>query len=76
MKQILNKMFCLFILAMSSPLITILTNDKLNKDNYVKWKNNMNAIMVYENLKFVLMNESLPMPPANAARNICKTHQN
>ena len=32
--------------AMVSPIISILANDKLTGENYVKWKSNMNAILV------------------------------
>ena len=45
---------CMFILfsAMVSPIISILSNDKLTGENYIKWKSNMNAILVCEDLKF------------------------
>ena len=57
-------MFILFS-AMVSPIISILLNDKLTWENYVKWKSNMNAILFCEDLKFVLTEERPPEPARN-----------
>ncbi|KAL5560690.1 hypothetical protein UlMin_036901 [Ulmus minor] len=51
---------------MSNPIIAILGNEKLTGDNFVKWKSNMNIILVCENYKYVLMEECPPTPAANA----------
>ncbi|KAL5542695.1 hypothetical protein UlMin_010405 [Ulmus minor] len=53
---------------MSNLIIAILGNEKLTNDNFVKWKSNMNIILVCENYKYVLMEECLPAPAANATR--------
>ena len=64
----MNKFLFMFISAMSSALLSILANDKLTGDNYTKWKNNINAILVTKDLKFVLTEECPPQPATNAAR--------
>ena len=68
---------CRFILfsAMVSPIISILSNDKLTGENYVKWKSNMNAILVCEDLKFVLTEEHPPEPARNAGHVVRDTYQ-
>ena len=68
---------CMFILfsAMVSPIISILSNDKLTGENYVKWKSNMNAILVCEDLKFVMTEERPPEPARNAGQAVRDTYQ-
>ena len=51
---------------MSTALVQIIANDKLTGDNYIKWKHNINAILVTKDLKFVLTEECPPTPTANA----------
>ena len=66
---------CLFyFLVMVSPIISILSNDKLTGENYVKWKSNMNAILVCEDLKFVLTEECPPEPARNACQAVRDTY--
>ena len=67
-------MFILFS-AMVSPIISILSNDKLTRENYVKWKSNMNAIMFCEYLKFVLTEERPPEPARNVGQAVRDTYQ-
>ena len=53
----------LFLAIMSSnPIIALLANEKLNGDNYVKWKSNINIVLICENQKFVLT-EECPQSP-------------
>ena len=55
--------------AMASAIISIIKQqEKLTGDNYVKWKSDMNAILVCEDLKFVLMEECPPEPAPNTGR--------
>jgi hypothetical protein len=63
------------ISAMVSPIISILSNDKLTGENFVKWKSNMNAILVCEDLKFVLTEECPPEPARNAGQAVRDAHQ-
>ena len=63
----MNKFLFMFISAMSYALLSILANDKLTGDNYTKRKNNINAILITKDLKFVLTEECPPQPAANAA---------
>ncbi|EXB60448.1 hypothetical protein L484_014901 [Morus notabilis] len=53
---------------MSNPIITLLATEKLDSDNYAKRKNNMNILLVYEDYKFVLVEECPPEPAANASK--------
>ena len=71
----MNKFLFMFILAMSSALLQILSNDKLTRDNYTKWKNNINAILVTKDLKFMLTEECPPQPATNATRNVREAHE-
>ena len=65
--------FILFISAImssSNPIIALLANEKLNGDNYIKWKSNINIVLICENQKFVLTEDSPPEPHATASRNV------
>ena len=57
-------------MSSNNPIIALLANEKLNGDNFIKWKSNMNIVLICENQKFVLTEECPPEPPANAARNV------
>ena len=51
-------MFILFISAIMSssiPIIALLVNEKLNGDNYIKWKSNINIVLICENQKLLGM---------------------
>ena len=67
---------CLFHFSvMISPIISILSNDKLTGENYVKWKSNMNAILVCKDLKFFLMKECPPKLARNTGQVVRDTYQ-
>ena len=53
-------------MSTSNPIIALLANEKLTGDNFIKWKSNMNIVLVSEDYKFVLMEESPPQPATNA----------
>ena len=55
---------------MSNPIISILANEQLSGENFVKWKSNMNIILLCDNYKFVLKEERPPVPAGNATRNV------
>ena len=61
--------------TMVSPIISIIANDKLTRENYVKWKSNMNAILVCEDLKFFLIEDCPPEPARNTGQAVRDTHQ-
>ena len=65
----------LFISAMLSTLLQILANEKLTGENITKWKNNINAILVTKDLKFVLTKECPPQLATNATRAVCEAHK-
>ena len=60
----------LAIMSSNNPIIALLTNEKLSGDNFVKWKSNINIVLICENQKFVLTEECPPEPPANASRTV------
>ena len=58
------------IMSSNNPIIALLANEKLSGDNFVKWKSNINIVLIYENQKFVLIGECPSELPANASRNV------
>ena len=70
-----NSLSRLFPAIMSSnPIIALLVNEKLNGDNYVKWKSNINIVLICENQKFILTEECPPEPHATASRSVRETY--
>ena len=57
-------------MSSSNPIIALLAHEKLDGDNYIKWKSNINIVLICENQKFVLTEECPPEPPATASRNV------
>ena len=49
-----------------SPLATILTQNKLTRNNYVEWKCNLDIVLTIEDHIYVLFTPCSPEPPANA----------
>ena len=58
------------IMSSNNPIIALLANEKLSGDNFVKWKSNINIVLICENQKFLLIDEYPPEPPANASRTV------
>ena len=56
------------IMSSNNPIIALLANEKLSGDNFVKWKSNINIMLICENKKFVLTEECPAEPPVNASR--------
>ena len=71
----MNGFLFMFISAMSYALLSILANDKLTGDNYTKWINNINAILVTKDLKFVLTEECPPQPVVNVAQTVREAYE-
>ena len=57
------------IMSSNNPIIALLTNEKLSGDNFVKWKSNINIVLICHNQKFVLI-EEFPPPPVNASHTV------
>ena len=57
-------------MSSSNPIIALLAHEKLDGDNYIKWKSNINIVLICENQKFVLTEECPPEPHATASRNV------
>ena len=58
------------IMSSNNPITALLANEKPRCDNFVKWKSNINIVLVCENQKFVLTEECPPKPPTNASRTV------
>ena len=54
------------IMSSNNPIIASLANEKLSDDNFVKWKSNINIVLICENQKFVLTEECPPEPPTHS----------
>ena len=61
-------------MSSNNPIIALFSNKKLSGDNFVKWKSNINIVLISENQKFVLIEECPPEPPANASRTVRKRY--
>ena len=59
---------------MSNPIIKILATETLTGENFVKWKSNMNIVLVCENFKFVLTEECPPRPHAKSSVNVAEAY--
>ncbi|KAA0062900.1 gag/pol protein [Cucumis melo var. makuwa] len=46
----------LFMLSMNSSILQLLASEKLNGDNYVAWKSNLNTILVVDDLRMMHFN--------------------
>ena len=63
MNVILNFNFKYVLLPefkMSNPIIALLSKDVLIRDNFQKWKSNLNIVLVGENIRYIL---NVPKPP-------------
>ena len=49
-------------MSASNPIIALLMNESLTGDNFVKWKSNVNIVLVCKNNRFVLTKEC-PVEP-------------
>ena len=58
------------IMSSNNPIFSLLSNEKLSGDNFVKWNSNINIVLICENQKFVLTEECPLEPPSNASRNV------
>ena len=54
------------ILTKNNPIIAIPSREKFNRENFVKWKSNMNIVLICGNYKFFLIEECPLEPVANA----------
>ena len=62
-------------MSASNPIIALLANESLTVDNFVKWKSNVNIVLVCENNRFVLTEECPAEPAANAARSVREPYE-
>ena len=62
-------------MSASNPIISLLVNESLTGDNFVKWKSNVNIVLVCENNRFFLTEECPAEPAANAARSVREPYE-
>ena len=59
---------------MLNPIFSLLASQVLTGENFVKWKSNMNIILINENYHFVLNEDCPPVPPANASKAVSEEY--
>ena len=62
--------FISIFITMNNLIIAILSSEKLNGENFVKRKSNMNIVLICKNYKLVLSNDCPPEPATNATRTV------
>ena len=65
-------------MSASNPIIALLENESLTGDNFVKWKSNVNNVLVCEpdsSNRFVLTEECPAEPIANVARSVRESYE-
>ncbi|KAM6596687.1 hypothetical protein CsatA_007211 [Cannabis sativa] len=55
-------------MTMTNPMVSLLTDNKLNGANFIKWRENINIALIGENAMFVLTEEALEQPGENATK--------
>ena len=55
---------------MSNPIIALLSKDVLTRDNFHKWKSNLNIVLVGENIRYILNVPKPPIPNNTATRQV------
>ena len=60
-----------FSANMSNPTFSLLVSPG---ENFVKWKSNMNILLIDENHHYVLKESCPPMPPANASKAVSEEY--
>ncbi|RYE04405.1 MAG: hypothetical protein EOP33_09170, partial [Rickettsiaceae bacterium] len=59
---------CFYILViMSNPIMALLSKDVLTGENFLKWKSNLNIMLVSESIRFILTEERPPFPTSNSS---------
>ena len=58
-----------------NPLSAILKENKLEGQNYIEWKQNLDIILTTDEYKFVLTTPRPPVPTANAAQAVRDSHR-
>ncbi|RVW36992.1 Retrovirus-related Pol polyprotein from transposon TNT 1-94 [Vitis vinifera] len=59
---------------MSNPIFSLLASQVLTGENFVKWKSNVNILLINENYHFVLKEDCPPVPPANASKAVSEEY--
>ncbi|XP_062103659.1 uncharacterized protein LOC133814754 [Humulus lupulus] len=54
----------------SNPITALLANEKLTSDNFMKWKSNMNIVLICKNHKFVFTKECSEVPTTTAPKTV------
>ncbi|KAM6593389.1 hypothetical protein CsatA_001092 [Cannabis sativa] len=54
----------------NNPMVSLLTDNKLNGANFIKWRENINIALIGENSLFVLTEEAPEQPGENATKTV------
>ncbi|XP_038896455.1 uncharacterized protein LOC120084715 [Benincasa hispida] len=60
---------------MDTVTLSLPAADKLTDENYARWKNNTNTILIINDFRFVLTKEHPSIPPSTAAQNVRKAYE-
>ena len=55
---------------MSTPILSQLSMEKLTGENFLKWKQNINIVLIGDNSKFVMTEESPEVPAEGATKSV------
>ncbi|KAM6546395.1 hypothetical protein CsatB_027131 [Cannabis sativa] len=55
---------------MTNPMVSLLTDNKLNGANFIKWRENINIALIGENAQFMLTEEAPEQPNENATKEV------
>ena len=58
-----------------NPLSAILKENKLEGQNYIEWKQNLDIVLTADEYKFVLTTPRPPVPAANASVGVQNAHK-
>ena len=55
-------------MAVFTPILSQISMEKLSGENFLKWKQNINIVLIGDNSKFVLTEESPEVPAKEATK--------
>ncbi|XP_030502678.2 uncharacterized protein LOC115717848 [Cannabis sativa] len=55
-------------MTMNNPIMSVLTDNKLSRANFIKWRENINIALIGENSLFLLTEEPPEQPGENATK--------
>ncbi|XP_062086390.1 uncharacterized protein LOC133792496 [Humulus lupulus] len=59
----------------SNPIVSLLSNELLTRENFMKWKSNINTVLIGNNSKFVMTETEPGFPKENASKAVQKKYE-